>query len=261
MTVNTISSFLRRQESRDFSSLNCHVLRAKNARPLPSQGPRSGVFVAMTIAVVLAGCNDISITFGDMADSVKGSGVSASETRSVANFTSIEASGVGKLNVRVGDGESLRITADNNLLPLIKSEVRDGVLILSSKSGFKSKNEITYEVSAKTIKRLENSGTVSIDAKGFTGGELAVETSGVGNITLAGRVDSLNAGLSGVGSLEAEELVADRVKTSLSGVGSASVRAEKSINGNVSGIGSLTWKGAATDVSTSVSGIGRVSKG
>ena len=229
------------------------------AKLFPSH--RVGVVALALSASLLAACNDISVTFGDVADSVKGSGVSASETRVVANFTSIEASGVGKLNVRVGDSESLRITADNNLLPLIKSEVRDGVLILSSKSGFKSKNEITYQVSAKTIQRLENSGTVSIDAKGFAGGELAVETSGVGTIALAGRVDSLNAGLSGVGSLEAEELVADRVKTSLSGVGSASVRAEKSINGNVSGIGSLTWKGAATDVSTSVSGIGRVSKG
>ena len=41
----------------------------------------------------------------------------------------------------------------------------------------------------------------------------------------------------------------------------ASVRAEKSISGSVSGVGSLTWKGAATEVSTNVSGIGRVSKG
>ena len=202
----------------------------------------------------------MSFTFGDAANAVKGSGVSASKTRLVSNFTAIEASGVGKLNVRVGDSESLRITADDNLLPLIKSEVRDGVLLLSSKSAFKSKTEITYEVSATTIKRLENSGTVSIAAKGFAGGDLAVETSGVGSIMLAGRVESLTAELSGVGSLEAEALVADRVKTSLSGVGSASVRAEKAMRGDVSGVGSLTWRGAATDVSTSVSGIGRVTK-
>lgn len=216
---------------------------------------RLGVVALAISSSLLSACNDISVTIGDVSDSVKGNGVSASEARSVPGFTAIEATGVGRLNVRVGDSESLRITADSNLLPLIKSEVRDGVLILSSKSGFKSKTEITYEVSAKTIKRLENSGTVSIDAKGFTGGELSVETSGVGSIRLAGRVDSLKAELSGVGSLEAADLAADRVQTSLSGVGSASVRAEKSISGNVSGIGSLIWKGAATDVSTSVSGI------
>ena len=215
----------------------------------------------MTIAAVLAGCGDISITFGDDESKVKGSGKQATETRAVAAFTAIDATGIGRLKLRVGEIESLKITADDNILPLIKSEVKDGVLVLSTKGATKSKTDIVFDVTAKTIKRLENSGTVSIDARGFNGGDLSVETSGVGSIMLAGRVESLKAELSGVGSLEAEELVADRVRTSLSGVGSASVRAEKSISGTVSGVGSLTWKGAATDVSTNVSGIGRVSKG
>ena len=218
-----------------------------------------GALLALTFS--LAGCGDISITIGDGESSVKGSGVTATESRAVAAFTAIEATGVGKLRLRVGEADGLKITADDNLLPLIKSEVKDGVLVLSTKGATNSKHDIVFAVTAKTIKRLENSGTVSIDAQGFNGGELSVETSGVGSITLAGRVDSLKAELSGVGSLDADGLTADRVRTDLSGVGSASVRAEKSISGNVSGIGSLVWKGAATDVSTSVSGIGRVSKG
>jgi len=228
---------------------------------LPALGRRARMAALLTVAVVLAGCGDISITFGDDESNVKGSGKQATVTRAVGPFTAIDATGIGRLTLRVGEDDSLKITADDNILPLIKSEVKDGVLVLSTKGATKSKTDIVFDVTAKTIKRLENSGTVSIDAKGFSGGDLAVETSGVGSITLAGRVDSLKAELSGVGSLEAEELVADRVKTSLSGVGSASVRAEKSISGSVSGVGSLTWKGAATDVSTSVSGIGRVSKG
>ncbi len=261
MSITTTSSFLRRQEPSDFSPLNNHALRARDARPLPSQGRRVSVFAAIVIATVIAGCGDISITFGDEASKVKGNGIKATETRAVAEFTAIEATGIGSLKLRVGEADSLKISADENILPLIKSEVRDGVLVLSTTGATKSKTDIVFEATAKTIKRLENSGTVSIDARGFNGGDLSVETSGVGSITLVGRVDSLKADLSGVGSLEAEELTADRVTTNLTGVGSASVRAQKSINGSVSGIGSLTWKGTATDVSTNVSGIGRVSKG
>jgi hypothetical protein len=216
---------------------------------------------SVAVTVLLAACGDISITFGDSDSKVRGSGVAVTETRAVAPFTAIDATGVGKLRLRVGEAESLKVTADDNILPLIKTEVKDGVLVLSTKGAMNSKTDIVFEATAKTIKRLENSGTVSIEAKGFNGGELSVEASGVGSIALSGRVDSLKAQLSGVGSLEAEELTADRVKTDLSGVGSANVRAEKAISGNVSGIGSLTWKGAATEVSTQVSGIGRVSKG
>lgn len=222
---------------------------------------RAPAFVAtLAAASLLAACGDISITFGDGDSKVKGSGVAATESRAVAPFTAIDATGVGKLKLRVGEAESLKVTADDNILPLIKTEVKDGVLVLSTKGAINSKTDIVFEATAKTIKRLENSGTVAIDARGFSGGELAVEASGVGSIALAGRVDSLNAQLSGVGSLDAEGLSADRVKTDLSGVGSARVRAEKTISGSVSGIGSLTWTGAATEVSTHVSGIGRVSK-
>lgn len=216
---------------------------------------------AVAVAASLAACGDISITFSDGESKVKGSGVAATETRAVTPFTAIDATGVGKLRLRVGEEDSLKVTADDNILPLIKTEVKDGVLVLSTKGAMNSKTDIVFEATARTIKRLENSGTVSIEAKGFNGGELSVEASGVGSIALSGRVDSLKAQLSGVGSLEAEDLAADRVKTDLSGVGSANVRAEKAISGNVSGIGSLTWKGAATEVSTHVSGIGRVSKG
>ena len=213
------------------------------------------------VALTLSACDGISITFNDGDSKVKGSGVAASEMRAVASFDTIDATGVGKLKLRIGDTESLKVMADDNILPLIKTEVKEGVLTLSTKGATLSKTDIVFDVIARRVKRLENSGTVSIDASGFNGGDLSVETSGVGSIKLNGRVDSLKAELSGVGSLDADALAADRVDTSLSGVGSAHVRAEKSLRANVSGVGSLSWKGAATDVTTNVSGIGRVSKG
>lgn len=222
---------------------------------------RARVVLLALSATLLAACGDISIAFDNDVSKVKGNGKPATETRAIAAFTAIEATGIGSLKLRVGEADSLKISADENILPLIKSEVKNGVLVLSTVGATKSKTDIVFEATAQTIKRLENSGTVSINAQGFSGGELSVETSGVGSITLIGRVDSLKAELSGVGSLDADELTADRVTTHLSGVGSANVRAQKSINGSVSGVGSLTWKGTATEVSTSVSGIGRVSKG
>jgi hypothetical protein len=221
---------------------------------------RTAMLVAASGALLLAACGDISISIGD-DKVVNGSGVRASETRAVTAFTAIDASGIGNMKLRIGDADGLKITADDNLLPKIKSEVKDGVLILSSTSALHSKTDIVYEITAKSIQRIENSGTVSIDASGFNGGALKIETSGVGSTVLAGKVDSLKVELSGVGSIDADGLVADRVVAEMSGVGSGSVRAEKSIRAEVSGVGSLSWKGAASDVSTSVSGIGRVSKG
>ncbi|MBL8310696.1 MAG: DUF2807 domain-containing protein [Burkholderiales bacterium] len=225
---------------------------------------RAVAALALGLAVAgagpLSGCGEINITIGD-SKGVKGSGVSASETRAVTAFTAVEATGSGKLKLVVGPAESLRVTADDNLLPLISSEVRNGVLVLSTKGSYVPKTPIVFEVNARSIERIENSGAVTIDAGGFSGGKLTLDTSGVGTAKLAGRVDTLKIELSGVGSVDSENLVADRVDAELSGVGSGTVRADKSLKASVSGVGSLTWTGTATDVKTSVSGVGKVSRG
>ena len=109
------------------------------------------LFCALVPAAVLAsmfalsGCNDIRITFDDGESKVKGSGVAASETRAMASFEAIEATGVGKLKVRIADNESVRVSADDNILPLIKTEVRNGVLVLSTKGATQSKTDIIYK--------------------------------------------------------------------------------------------------------------------
>ncbi|HPG63096.1 MAG TPA: hypothetical protein PK586_13870, partial [Casimicrobium sp.] len=78
--------------ARPHSPFRVRTLRA--LRRAATVGVASGV-------LLLSACGDISISFGD-PNAVVGSGVRASETRAVAAFTAIEASGVGNLKLRVG---------------------------------------------------------------------------------------------------------------------------------------------------------------
>jgi hypothetical protein len=199
--------------------------------------------------------------YSSTSGATQGSGKSATDARIVPAFTAIDTSGSGALVLKVGDVQSVKITADDNLMPLLTSEVKHGVLMLGVQGSISTKTKIRYEITAPRIERIENSGAVATEASGFKGGALAVSASGAGSVTLSGKVDSLKATLSGVGSLNADKLTADRVTVDLSGVGSAEIRAEKSLKADVSGVGSMTWRGGATDVSTNVSGIGSVKKG
>lgn len=224
---------------------------------------RSSRALVLACAAVLAlpACGDVSISMGGKSLMVAGSGVLATSARDVPVFTAIETSGTGKVVLRVGEAQSVKITADDNLLPYLTSEVQNGVLKLGVSSGISTKKSISYEITAPKIERLENTGSVSLNATGIAGPALTLNASGTGSIVLSGKVESFTASLSGVGSLEADKLIADRVSADVSGVGSAEVRAEKSLKANVSGVGSVKWRGAATDVSKNVSGIGSVSKG
>lgn len=194
-------------------------------------------------------------------NSVKGSGTSASETRTVPAFTGVSVTGSGQLILRVGEAQSVKITADDNLLPLFVTEVKNGVLEIRNERGISTRSKIVFEVTAPTISLVDNSGALTVKAKGFNGGPLKLVHAGTGSVELAGTVDSLDLDLSGVGSANTDKLVAGNVKANVSGVGSAEIRAEKSLRANVSGVGSVRWRGAATDVKTDVSGVGSVKRG
>lgn len=219
--------------------------------------------VTSLAALSLTACEDVAIKISHK-NGVKGSGVSATETRALSPFTGVDLAGVGKLVLKVGEGAaySVKVTADDNLLPLVETVVKGDTLIIELKDSVSLTNGVgfTYEVTAPKIEKIESSGAASIEGAGFNGGKLVVDVSGVGSVKLAGRVDEFRADLSGAGSMNASSLVAAEVKVDLSGVGSADVHADRRIRANVSGLGSITWQGSATDVKTDVSGLGSVRK-
>jgi Putative auto-transporter adhesin, head GIN domain len=213
--------------------------------------------------LALTACEDVTIKIGNK-NGVKGSGVSATETRALTEFSAVDLAGVGKLVLKVGEGTtySVKVTADDNLLPLVETKVSGNTLTIQLKDSVSLSNSVgfTYEVTAPKIERIESSGAAAVEGAGFNGGKLAVGISGVGSVKLTGRVEEFKADLSGAGSLNSTSLVADDVKVDLSGVGSADVHADKRIRANVSGLGSINWQGNATDVKSDVSGLGSVRK-
>ena len=65
---------------------------------------------------------------------VRGSGNVAEEDRAVSGFTGVALAGIGELTIEVGERESLRIEAEDNLMPYLEAEVRNGML----KSAFRT---------------------------------------------------------------------------------------------------------------------------
>src|SRR4029453_617014 len=80
--------------------------------PAPRGGPtRPRVALALGIALLLlAACS-----------TTRGSGQLATAQREVANFTKVELAGQGDVTIEQTGTESLSISADDNLLPLLTS--------------------------------------------------------------------------------------------------------------------------------------------
>src|SRR5262245_13018814 len=190
-------------------------------------------------------------------ETIRGSGNIITENRPVDKFRAIELSGAGQLVLERTGTESLSVTADDNLISMFTSEVKNGTLYLSVERGKRPSGSPTYRVTVSELRKLDISGAGSIEATKLDGDALSISISGAGSGHIAGRADELTNSISGAGSFDAAELKAKRAKVSVSGAGSVTVNASDELDANVSGVGSI-WYIGSPKVRSSVSGLGSI---
>jgi len=184
-----------------------------------------------------------------------------SESRNVSGFEEVELQGVGNLSIQQTDSESLTVEAEEDVLPKIRSEVENDRLIIGPEpnTSIQTTQPINYTLTVKDLNALKVSGPGNVDAEDISTDELAVTTSGAGNVKISGEADSQEINISGSGSYQAEDLESKEVKVDVGGSGSAVVNVSDELNAEVSGIGSVEYIGDPT-VNQDVSGVGAVRK-
>ena len=190
-----------------------------------------------------------------------GSGQLATQPRQVSGFTSVELTGVGELSIDQTGTESLTVSAEDNLLPLLTSRVEGDTLILGKKPNTRivTTKPITYTLTMKDITGLAVSGSGTINAPKLTTAALRIEISGSGVITTAGNADDQSLGISGSGRYLADGLTSKTTTAEISGSGTANVVASDALDVKISGSGTLTYSGNPPLTQT-VSGSGRLIK-
>lgn len=190
-----------------------------------------------------------------------GSGQLATQSRQVSGFTSVELTGVGELSIDQTGTESLTVSAEDNLLPLLTSRVEGDTLILGKKPNTRivTTKPITYTLTMKDITGIAVSGSGTINAPKLTTAALSIEISGSGVITTAGNADDQSLEISGSGRYLADGLTSKTTTAEISGSGTANVVASNALDVKISGSGTLTYSGNP-QVSQTVSGSGRLIK-
>jgi hypothetical protein len=190
-----------------------------------------------------------------------GSGQLATQSRQVSGFTSVELTGVGELSIDQTGTESLTVSAEDNLLPLLTSRVEADTLILGKKPNTRivTSKPITYTLTMKDITGLAVSGSGTINAPKLTTAALRIEISGSGVITTAGNADDQSLEISGSGRYLADGLTSKTTTAEISGSGTANVVASNALDVKISGSGTLTYSGNP-QVSQTVSGSGKLIK-
>ena len=212
----------------------------------------------------------------------RGSGNIVSETRDVSGFRALAIDYPAEVVVRQGSQESLSIEAEDNLLPGLKTEVKNGVLEIFYKTAkgkhvnptkvvkitivakdladveFNSAGELTMEgIETNSLDvSLSGAGNLELDHVQVKG--LGVHLSGAGSMTASGTADDLDVNISGFGDFKGADLHSKVASVHISGAGSAAVWVDDDLTASISGAGSIRYYGSAS-VSKQISGVGSVS--
>ncbi len=205
----------------------------------------------VTLALTLGGCGIIG---------ERGSGTMATETRQVSGFHEIDLSGSGHVLVSVTGTESLTVEAEDNILPLLTSEVRNGRLVLGARRSISPTREIVYTITVVSLEGVSVSGSGIVTATGIDVSGFDVEISGSGTVVPEGVAEQIDLSISGSGRFDGDELVSSSGHVSISGSGRAVVKVTDVLDVEVSGSGRVEYLGDPA-VTSSISGSGSVSKG
>lgn len=222
-----------------------------------------------------------STNSGVTVNSLSGSGNIVEEDRPVSNFDQVVLNGMGNLIITQGNSKSLTIEADDNILPVITTEVKSGVLVIGLKEGIRMVGtaKITYHLAVKDLSGLEISGLgqaniAQLQSKslelGLSGSgkiqiddlqaeTLSANSSGLGAFTLGGKVTTLTLNFSGAGFFDAKNLETSTATLTINGTGTASVWVTDQLDVNISGGGYVSYYGDP-QVTKTISGIGKVEK-
>ncbi len=227
------------------------------------------------ICVVLTGCVG-------MGRNIEPSKKTITRDYEVTGFNKIDISTVTDVyyTQSTDSQTTLRINGPENFVELINVKIEDNTLSLyfEKKVSFNSKKLVVH-VSTPQLEgikfkgvgdifiakgfsseefNIESKGVGNIEADSVTCGQITINSSGVGDVKVAGTAKKAFLSSKGVGDIDAKNLQAAYVEASSKGVGNISCYASETIDASVKGVGSINYRGNPSTQNVEKKGVGSV---
>jgi len=236
------------------------------------------VLVAILLVFITSSSRCVNMGMGN---GITGSKNFITRDFKVGNFNKVNASVVGNINyTQSTDGTTtLELYGPDNIVELVKVEIKDNTLLLSMKKKNIKKAKLRINISSPDLKQVKmegvgdlvindkletsnfmvkNSGVGNVTINEIICNEMNIRTEGVGSIQVKGKADKVTLITQGVGSVNAADLVGRVVRASSEGVGNISCQATEAIDAETSGIGSISYKGNPKKKQLKKEGIGSI---
>lgn len=201
----------------------------------------------------------------------------------LVDFTQLVLKGAFDVYIAQGDDPSIEISGDESLVEKVEVSQSGDVLTISlkrPKEDVKLTNDLKISLTVNQLEQLKFDGAGQVKSTQRLGvRDLKISGNGVGNIELDLDANSVEAVLNfvgkmeltgdterlllkneGVGNIDASKLIAKDCQVESSGIGAVSIHCTGELSLDMSGIGTVSYKGNPTVVHEKVSGIGKVNR-
>ena len=190
---------------------------------------------------------------------VLGSGKLLKEKRNVGSFNSISTEGAFDIVVVCQKPQEIEISGDDNILPLITTEVSNNVLHVRNLRNYSTSEPLTFRISAPDLVGIHSSGAGTIEVSGLKNDRFEIDVNGAPTIKASGETKALKIDANGAGNIDTHKLRAARVEVESKGVSGVEVYAAEQLDVTVSGPSHVVYRGNAV-VNKTVNGPGSVEK-
>jgi len=174
---------------------------------------------------------------------VKGSGNRQTQKREIEPFTSISAEGAFNIDVTSQKPLGLAIEGDDNILPLITTEVSNSVLHIKNTHGYSVHEPINIRISVPDLESLSVSGAGNISVSGLKNEKFEINANGAPTITVAGETGLIDIDTNGAGKIDAHKLRASKGVVDSKGVSNVDIYANDQLDVTVTGPSHVTYEG------------------
>jgi|SRR6185437_14739707 len=215
------------------------------------------LIIALSFAAILGELSSC------MLNCVHGSGSAATENRKVSDFSRIDISGGFNIILKQDSSMALKVTADDNLLKYIKTNVNGGQLHIYTRRNICNSGRMTVYIGVRNLEELKASGGIEVESEGkIVTGDMQFRLSGATKITmdlnaanvttrgkgstelnLKGQATSHNIELTGSGKVNALDFVVGNCDIQTTGVGECNVNVLHALNINSTGASDVKYRG------------------
>ena len=205
------------------------------------------------LPLLIAGCHH------GVGPGLKGSGKRVTEKRQIGSFTSISTEGAFNIEVVCQKDVGLEVEGDDNVLPLVSSEVRDNVLRLTNTKSYSVNEPVTFRIAVPNLEAFLTNGAGKVQIQGVNNDKIQISSNGAAVITVAGTTKMVGVDTNGASKIDTHNLRATHAVVDSKGASKIDLGVCDRLDVNVSGVSQVTYRGDPV-VNKTIHGPGKVEK-